>query len=64
MNSRILFCLTLILDSLIYLKKNSLQGKRVYVTSNVKPSREVVIGLVLASSGQVIAIFSNILDIF
>ncbi|XP_052156199.1 uncharacterized protein LOC127773983 isoform X1 [Oryza glaberrima] len=29
-----------------------LLGKRVYVTSNVKPSREVVIGLVLASSGQ------------
>lgn len=35
-----------------------------YVTLNVKPSREVVIGLVLASSGQVIAMFSNILDIF
>uniref|UniRef100_A0A0E0PHG3 BRCT domain-containing protein n=1 Tax=Oryza rufipogon TaxID=4529 RepID=A0A0E0PHG3_ORYRU len=29
-----------------------LLGKRVYVTLNVKPSREVVIGLVLASSGQ------------
>uniref|UniRef100_A0A0E0KYF8 BRCT domain-containing protein n=1 Tax=Oryza punctata TaxID=4537 RepID=A0A0E0KYF8_ORYPU len=29
-----------------------LLGKRVYVTSNVKPSRDVVIGLVLASSGQ------------
>uniref|UniRef100_A0A0D9WCR5 BRCT domain-containing protein n=1 Tax=Leersia perrieri TaxID=77586 RepID=A0A0D9WCR5_9ORYZ len=29
-----------------------LLGKRVFVTPNVKPSREVVIGLVLASSGQ------------
>jgi hypothetical protein len=51
-----------ILDS--FLLKIYLQGKRVFVTSNVKPSQAVVTSLVKASSGQVSRILfpKNILN--